>query len=81
MRATIEYDLDKEEDRTEFKHAIKAMDYAAALFALDQALRTQVKYVDDDVASVFIEGVEWARDKMWEILGDYNAVGTITDIE
>jgi len=64
MKAVIEFELP--EDRCEFTAASKALDWALAVWDIDQWLRNRIKHeVSDGVAVVELEG---CRTKLHEIL-------------
>ncbi len=53
------------EDKTEFEHAFKGLDYLLALWDMDQWLRSQVKYQGR-------EEFQEVREQLHEILHDSN---------
>lgn len=67
-RATLEFDLPEESH--EFNWAVNGWKYSSLIFDYDQALRAAVKY--ETVSSDLLPGIEWARDKLWDLLRDNN---------
>lgn len=63
MKAILEYDLP--DDECQFKIASTSMEWALAMFDLDNWLRGQIKYGDK-------EEYQPVRDKLHEILQEYN---------
>ena len=71
MKATLEFDLNEQEDITAHKRAVKALDMAVALWDIDQYLRTQVKY-NEALSQEAHDAFESAREKFYEILNERN---------
>jgi hypothetical protein len=71
MKATLEFDLNEQEDVTAHKRAVKALDMAVALWDIDQYLRTQVKY-NEALSQEAHDAFESAREKFYEILNERN---------
>jgi len=63
MRATLSFDLAKEEDQTEFRDAYEGTKLRIALWEYDRWLRDQIKYQNRNE-------LQPARDKLYEILED-----------
>ena len=53
-------------DKCEINIAVKSMDWALAMWDLDQELRNRIKYQDGATGEV--AGLEWAREQLHEIL-------------
>jgi len=53
-------------DKCEMNIAVKSMDWALAMWDLDQELRNRIKYQDGATGEV--AGLEWAREQLHEIL-------------
>lgn len=71
MKATLEFDLNEQEDIAAHKRAVKALDMAVALWDIDQYLRTQVKY-NEALSQEAHDAFESAREKFYEILNERN---------
>lgn len=61
MKAILKFDLP--EDRENYNHCNKAIDYYSALWDLDQWLRSEIKHQDKDELQV-------VRDKLYEVMED-----------
>lgn len=70
MKATLEFDFDKEgsDDRHEHARMLKATDLCGCLFDMDQYLRNSLKY-DANPPSL-----EDAREKLHEIMRDHGVI-------
>ncbi len=71
MKATLEFDLNEQEDIIAHKRATKALDMALVLWDIDHYLRTQVKY-NEVLTQEAHDAFESAREKFYEILNDHN---------
>ena len=70
MKGKLEFELPEESE--DFFLASNAQRYHTALFDLDQHLRSQVKYAPDDADDKVIDALEQVRDKLHEIVREYN---------
>jgi len=68
MKATLEFTLPDEKE--EFDFATKGCDYHSAIWEFDQKLRSIIKYEDEKYSEEFINGVEKARELLYETLGE-----------
>lgn len=66
MKATLTY-----EEEHELLDAINGYKYKLALLDLDQFLRGEIKY-NDDLTSEEIDYAEKIRERLYELLADYN---------
>lgn len=64
MKATIEFNLDEEDDKFAHARAIKALDVLMVIWDFDSYLREQCKYQGNDIACTY-------REKFREIMGDH----------
>ena len=64
MKAILEFNLNEPEDITAHKRCVKALDMSLALWDIDQYLRSESKYKDNEMAQEI-------REKMFEIMGEY----------
>lgn len=55
MTATIEFDLENEEDSRAFERCVRAKEMALVLFEFDQLLRNQAKHQDSQEAGILRE--------------------------
>jgi hypothetical protein len=69
MKAILEFDLP--DDNDDFKLANNASNWYAAMWDLDQYLRSRIKY-EDTISSDTYDALQAARDKLYEILNDRN---------
>ena len=69
MKAILEFDLPDDSD--EFRLASTASNWYAALWDLDQYLRSRIKY-EDTISDEAYDAVQAARDKLYEILSERN---------
>ena len=72
MKAILEYDLNEGEDRRAHLRATKSLDLVLALWDIDQHLRSETKYAPDDASEEVYDALDKTRDKLHEILSDYN---------
>ena len=70
MKATLEFDLT--EEREQFEDACNGSKWSHAMWALDQYLRTKVKYASDDAHEEAINAFEEAREELRRILNEEN---------
>ena len=66
MKAILEFDLPDE--RSEFMWAVHGGKYSSVLLDFDKALRAAVEHESEGEEK--IEGADWARRKMWELLNE-----------
>ena len=64
MKAILEFDLNEPDDIIAHKRCVKALDLTLALWDIDQYLRSESKYKDNEMAQEI-------REKMSEIMGEY----------
>jgi hypothetical protein len=64
MKGILEFDLNEPDDIIAHKRCVKALDLTLALWDIDQYLRSESKYKDNEMAQEI-------REKMSEIMGEY----------
>jgi hypothetical protein len=64
MKGILEFDLNEPDDIIAHKRCVKALDLTLALWDIDQYLRSESKYKDNEIAQEI-------REKMSEIMGEY----------
>jgi len=64
MKGILEFDLNEPDDIIAHKRCVKALDLTLALWDIDQYLRSESKYKDNEM-------VQEIREKMSEIMGEY----------
>ena len=74
MKATLEFDFDKEDsdDRLHFQDAIDGSKWKFAMWKLDQYLRTNTKYASDSVSEEAVKALYDARDELYRIINEQN---------
>ena len=55
MTATLEFDLENQDDSVAFERCVRAKDMALVLFEFDQLLRNQAKHHDNKEAAILRE--------------------------
>jgi hypothetical protein len=69
MKSTLVFNLP--EDREEFEHAIKAIQYLSIIDEMDNYLRGKIKYGELPEAQENI--YQEIRDKLWELKNEYKS--------
>ena len=64
MKATLKFDLNEQDDVLAHKRCVKSLDMAIALWEVDQYLRSESKYKDNEIAYEI-------REKLSEIMFDH----------
>jgi hypothetical protein len=64
MKATLKFDLNEQDDVLAHKRCVKSLDMAIALWEVDQYLRSESKYKDNEIAYQI-------REKLYEIMSDH----------
>ena len=64
MKATLKFDLNEQDDVLAHKRCVKSLDMAIALWEVDQYLRSESKYKDNEIAYKI-------REKLYEIMSDH----------
>ena len=64
MKAILKFDLNEQDDILAHKRCVKSLDMAIALWDIDQYLRTESKYKDNEIAYEI-------REKFHEIMTDH----------
>jgi hypothetical protein len=67
MKAVLKFDLNEEDDVLAHKRCVKALDMALALWDIDQHLRSEAKYKDNEVA-------EEIRERLHEIMSEHGII-------
>jgi hypothetical protein len=70
MKAILEFNLP--EDDNDLYLAINAKNIINVLWELDQHLRSNIKYADDSTTEDTIEAYQKTRDKLHELVSEYN---------
>ena len=70
MKAIIEFNLD--EERAEFDFAVNGSKYHSVIWDLDNHLRGLTKYPPDSQSEDTYNALQETRDKLNELLRDYN---------
>jgi len=70
MRVYLAFDLEKEEDKTAYLHAIKGADIYDVMWELDTALRGMVKY--ETKGKTKARFADEIRSMLHSFLADYN---------
>lgn len=70
MKAILEFNLPEEQEQ--FEDAINGSKWSHAMWALDQFLRTKVKYASDDAHEEAINAFEEAREELRRIINEEN---------
>lgn len=77
-KAMLEFDLNEEEDREEFKRAQKAFDLAQVISDFgDKSLRRRLKYESDAYTDKEIELLEKLREELWELVKEHNCLEVV----
>jgi len=64
MKAILKFDLNEQDDVLAHKRCVKSLDIAIALWEVDQYLRSESKYKDNEIAYQI-------REKLYEIMSDH----------
>jgi len=64
MKAILKFDLNKEDDIMAHKRCVKSLDIALTLWEVDQYLRSESKYKDNEIAYEI-------REKLYEIMTEH----------
>jgi hypothetical protein len=64
MKAILKFDLNEQDDVLAHKRCVKSLDMAIALWEVDQYLRSESKYKDNEIAYEI-------REKLYEIMSDH----------
>jgi len=70
MKATLEFNLP--DDQQEYDLANKGLAFWHVLWELDQELRANTKYAPDDMTDDDYDAYQKIRDKLYELMNDYN---------
>ncbi len=76
MEAILKFDLPIDKDN--YTAASKGMDYWFCLWDLDQWLRSEIKYNDQNKSAEVINVLETVREELYDIMNDHNV--TMQDI-
>ena len=74
-KVNITYDMDEEQDKHDFKHAIKATDMNIALYDIAAELRAVCKHgllKGRELTEGELEVAEHFKSHFWEIMNEYN---------
>jgi hypothetical protein len=69
-KATLEYNLEEQDERNAHMRAVKSLDLTLAIWDMDQYLRGECKH--GDLSDEAYDATEKAREKLFEILSNYN---------
>jgi hypothetical protein len=64
MKAILKFDLNEEDDIMAHKRCVKSLDIALTLWEVDQYLRSESKYKDNEIAYEI-------REKLYEIMTEH----------
>jgi hypothetical protein len=64
MKAILKFDLNEQDDILAHKRCVKSSDMALVLWKVDQYLRSESKYKDNEIAYEI-------REKLYEIMSDH----------
>jgi hypothetical protein len=64
MKAILKFDLNEQDDILAHKRCVKSLDMAFVLWKVDQYLRSESKYKDNEIAYEI-------REKLYEIMSDH----------
>jgi hypothetical protein len=64
MRAILKFDLNEQDDILAHKRCVKSLDMSLALWEVDQYLRSESKYKDNEIAYEI-------RENLYEIMSDH----------
>lgn len=70
-KAILEFDLNESEDVEAHKRAVKALDLVLSLRAIDQYLRSQIKY-NEKLTEDQHEVLEKAREEFYDIMNEHH---------
>jgi len=70
MKAILEFNLP--DDQSDFESAINGYKWELAMWDMNQYLRSVTKYAPDETSAEVVEALDKARDKLFNILNDYN---------
>lgn len=70
MRAILEFDFDKDDNRNEFEDAVNGTKWKLFAWQFDQWLRSQTKYASDETHEEYVRALSDARDKFYQMLGE-----------
>lgn len=72
MQATLEFNLDNQDDEVAYTRCIKAKDMALALWDMDQHLRGLTKYAPDSMSDETYKSLQETRNKLRAVMDSYN---------
>lgn len=70
MKATIEFNLEDQEDRMSHERCTMSFELAMSLYMFDGYLRTQLKYNEDGLTPEAYQALEDARQRLKDIMND-----------
>ena len=70
MKAILEFNLP--DDQSDFESAVNGYKWQLAVWDMNQYLRSVTKYAPDETSAEVVEALDKARDKLFNILNDYN---------
>jgi len=70
MEAILKFNLP--EETSDFELAVNAVKMYSIIWSLDQWLRTNTKYASDNISSDTYKAYEECREKLHELMTDYN---------
>lgn len=72
MKALLEFNLDDTDDKMAHLRAVKSLDMALALWAMDEYLRSGIKYAPDSMPSEAYGMLQEVRDKLHKTMSKYS---------
>ena len=70
MKVILEFNLP--DDQSDFESAVNGYKWQLAVWDMNQYLRSVTKYAPDETSAEVVEALDKARDKLFNILNDYN---------
>ena len=70
MRATLEFELP--EDHENYRQAADGMNWANAMWDLEQFIRTETKYKSEEYSEGELNVYRFMRDKINDLMNEYN---------
>lgn len=70
MKATLEFNLNDEEDMRSHIRCVMSLELASCLYQLNNYLRNQLKYNEEEMSQDAYESVEKVRDRFYQIMND-----------
>jgi hypothetical protein len=72
MKATLEFNLDDNDDKMAHLRCVKATDMALALWDMDEYLRGEIKHAPDSISMEVFNSLQNVRNKLSHIMSNRN---------